>query len=149
MVLVRGLSWIFKLYQKKTTCLNTNSNTVFPLWDRTKEDAFLAADELWEEIKSLIYSESNGGSCLHAKETGTGGGLQCYILRGRPASRKKGKQWRPTIWRRQKHPEREWLTKEFCPTSFSSPPSFWLRMLKGETIHFIRIFAHVGKYILM
>ena len=80
MVLVRGLSWIFKLYQKKTTCLNTNSNTVFPLWDRTKEDAFLAADELWEEIKSLIYSKSNDGSRLHEKETGTGGeerGLQC------------------------------------------------------------------------
>ena len=110
----------------------TNSFTVYPLGQ--KKAPFLP-DELWEEIKSLIYSESNSGKPPPPRRRQR---LQCeptHILRRGRSREKKGKQWRATIWRRQKHPEleREWLTKEFCPTSFSSPTSFWLRMLKGET----------------
>ena len=37
-----------------------NSNTVFPYEIGQNKTPFLPG-ELWEEIKSLIYSESNGG----------------------------------------------------------------------------------------
>ena len=37
-----------------------NSNTVFPYEIGQNKTPFLSG-ELWEEIKSLIYSESNGG----------------------------------------------------------------------------------------
>ena len=121
-------SFMFMRYQAATATL------CFLFENRQNKTPFLPG-ELWEEIKSLIYSESNSGKPPPPRRRQR---LQCeptHILRRGRSREKKGKQWRATIWRRQKHPEleREWLTKEFCPTSFSSPTSFWLRMLKGET----------------
>ena len=121
-------SFMFMRYQAATATL------CFLFENRQNKTPFLPG-ELWEEIKSLIYSESNSGKPPPPRRRQR---LQCeptHILRRGRSREKKGKQWRATIWRKQKHPEleREWLTKEFCPTSFSSPTSFWLRMLKGET----------------
>ena len=50
----------------------TNSFTVYPLGQ--KKAPFLP-DELWEEIKSLIYSESNGGGSTEGDRLG--GASQC------------------------------------------------------------------------
>ena len=98
----------------------TNSFTVYPLGQ--KKAPFLP-DELWEEIKSLIYSESNGGGSTEGDRLGGRHNASNTYFTGHCGG-KKGKTMTThnMAGGRQKHPqwEREWLTKDFCSTFF--PP---------------------------
>ena len=51
---------IQKIPNENNLSSSTDSNTVFPYEIGQNKTPFLPG-ELWEEIKSLIYSESNGG----------------------------------------------------------------------------------------